>query len=115
MTLAHSRKAVRLLVWKSSTKIWAQLHERAFRRLGGATATVVLDNLREGVIAPDVYDPLLHQSRQCRRRYGGSQSGVCSTRPPVSSSTRSGKQRRARSVAAGDESFGTFHRDMSPR
>jgi transposase len=34
MTLAHSRKAVRLLVWKLSTKIWAQLHEQAFRRLG---------------------------------------------------------------------------------
>lgn len=60
MTLAHSRKAVRLLTWQSSTKIWAQLHEQSFRRLGGATATVVLDNLREGVIAPDVYDPLLN-------------------------------------------------------
>ena len=60
LTLAHSRKAVRLLTWKSSTKIWAQLHEQAFRRLGGATATVVLDNLREGVLQPDVYDPLLN-------------------------------------------------------
>jgi transposase len=60
LTLAHSRNAVRLLTWKSSTKIWAQLHEQAFRRLGGATATVVLDNLREGVLKPDVYDPLLN-------------------------------------------------------
>jgi len=60
LTLAHSRKAVRLLTWKSSTKIWAQLHELAFRRLGGVTATVVLDNLREGVLKPDVYDPLLN-------------------------------------------------------
>ena len=48
LTLAHSRKAVRRLTEKSSTKICAQLHEQAFRRLGGATATVVLDNLREG-------------------------------------------------------------------
>lgn len=60
LTLAHSRKAVRLLTWKSSTQTWAQLHEQAFRRLGGATATVVLDNLREGVVSPDVYDPLLN-------------------------------------------------------
>src|SRR5690349_2599788 len=37
-----------------------QLHEQAFRRLGGSTATVVLDNLREGVITPDVYDPLIN-------------------------------------------------------
>lgn len=60
MTLAHSRKAVRLLTWKSSTKTWAQLHEQAFRRLGGATATVVLDNLKEGVITPDIYEPTIN-------------------------------------------------------
>lgn len=60
MTLGHSRKSVRLLVWKSSTQIWAELHERAFRRLGGAPRVVVLDNLREGVIKADVYDPTLN-------------------------------------------------------
>ncbi len=60
LTLAHSRKSVRLLTWKSSTKLWAQLHEHAFRRLGGVTATVVLDNLREGVLSPDIYDATLN-------------------------------------------------------
>jgi transposase len=35
MTLGHSRKAIRLLVFRSSTQIWAELHETAFRRLGG--------------------------------------------------------------------------------
>src|SRR5579859_6286469 len=59
-TLGYSRKSVRLLAWKSSTRIWAELHERAFRRLGGATAVVVHDNLREGVITPDIYDPALN-------------------------------------------------------
>jgi transposase len=60
LTLGYSRKAVRLLSWRSSTQIWAQLHERAFRRLGGTTRLVVLDNLREGVLKPDVYDPALN-------------------------------------------------------
>ena len=60
MTLGFSRKSVRLLTWSSSSRVWAELHEQAFRRLGGATATVVLDNLREGVIKPDVYDPQLN-------------------------------------------------------
>lgn len=60
LTLGFSRKAIRLLVWASSVRIWAELHEQAFRRLGGATATVVLDNLREGVLKPDVYDPQLN-------------------------------------------------------
>ena len=60
MTLGCSRKSVRLLTWKSSARIWCELHETAFRRLGGATRTVVLDNLKEGVLAPDVYDPALN-------------------------------------------------------
>jgi transposase len=60
LTLGYSRKSVRLLTWKSSSRIWAELHERAFRRLGGAPRTVVLDNLKEGVITPDVYDPTLN-------------------------------------------------------
>ncbi len=60
MTLGCSRKAVRLLVFRSSARIWAELHERAFRRLGGATRIVIHDNLREGVLVPDIYDPALN-------------------------------------------------------
>jgi transposase len=60
MTLGCSRKAVRLLTFKSSTRIWAELHEEAFRRLGASPKVVVLDNLREGVLKPDVYDPVLN-------------------------------------------------------
>ncbi len=60
LTLGHSRKAVRLLTFHSSTRIWAELHEQAFRRLGGAVRTIVLDNLGEGVLKPDIYDPALN-------------------------------------------------------
>ena len=60
MTLGFSRKSVRLLVFKSSSRTWAELHEKAFRRLGGAVRIVVLDNLREGVLTPDIYDPSLN-------------------------------------------------------
>jgi transposase len=60
MTLGYSRKSVRLLVFRSSSRIWAELHEKAFRRLTGVTRVVVLDNLREGVLAPDIYDPALN-------------------------------------------------------
>jgi len=44
LTLGYSRKCVRLLTWRSSAQIWAELHERAFRRLGGTVHTIVLDN-----------------------------------------------------------------------
>jgi transposase len=60
LTLGYSRKAVRILTFRSSTRIWAELHEQAFRRLGGTTRTVVLDNLGEGVLKPDIYDPALN-------------------------------------------------------
>ncbi|HKN70860.1 MAG TPA: IS21 family transposase [Terriglobales bacterium] len=60
MVLGCSRKAARFLTFRSSSRIWAELHERAFRRLGGATRVVVLDNLREGVLVPDIYDPTLN-------------------------------------------------------
>ncbi len=60
LTLGCSRKAVRLLTWRSSAQIWAELHERAFRRLGGTVEVIVLDNLSEGVLTPDIYDPALN-------------------------------------------------------
>lgn len=59
-TLGYSRKSVRWLVWRSSAQAWAELHERTFRRLGGTTKIVVLDNLKEGVLTPDIYDPTLN-------------------------------------------------------
>jgi transposase len=60
LTLGYSRKSVRLLVWRSGAQVWAELHERAFRRLGGTVRWIVLDNLREGVLTPDIYDPTLN-------------------------------------------------------
>jgi transposase len=60
LTLGCSRKAVRLLSFRSSSRIWAEQHEKAFRRLGGSTRIVVLDNLKEGVLVPDIYDPALN-------------------------------------------------------
>ena len=58
-TIAYLR-AVRLLTFKSSSHIWAELHETAFRRLGGSPRYIILDNLREGVIVSDYYDPTLN-------------------------------------------------------
>ena len=49
-----------MLAWHSSAQGWGKLHERAFRRLGGTPRVVVLDNLKEGVLTPDVYEPTLN-------------------------------------------------------
>jgi len=60
MTLKYSGKSFRKVVWKTDQQIWAQLHEQAWRALGGCTQYVVLDNLKEGVIRPDLYAPELN-------------------------------------------------------
>ena len=60
MTLKYSRRSFRKVVWKSSQEAWAQLHEEAFRYFGGCPQYVVLDNLKEGVIKPDIYEPELN-------------------------------------------------------
>jgi hypothetical protein len=59
-TLRHSRRSFRRVVWKSSQQVWAQLHEQAFRYFGGCPQYVVLDNLKEGVLKPDFYEPELN-------------------------------------------------------
>jgi transposase len=60
LTRGYSGQAVRLFTFQSSARIWAELHEQAFRRLGGAMHTVILDNLGEGVLKPDIYYPALN-------------------------------------------------------
>jgi transposase len=71
LTLGYSRKSVRLLVPRSSAQTWAELHEKAFRRLGGSPRVIVLDNLREGVLTPDIYDPALNPLyRDVLQHYG---------------------------------------------
>ena len=60
MTLKYSRRCFRKVVWKSSKEVWARLHEEAFRYFCGTTRYVVLDNLKEGVIKPDLYEPRLN-------------------------------------------------------
>jgi len=71
LTLGYSRKTVRLLTFQSSARIWAALHEEAFRRLGAVPKVVVLDNLKEGVLRPEWYDPALNPLyRDVLRHYG---------------------------------------------
>lgn len=82
LTLGYSRKAVRLLVFHSSSQTWAELHEKAFRRLGGVTRVVVLDNLREGVLKPDIYDPTLNPLYRDMLSHYGSVALACRVRDP---------------------------------
>jgi transposase len=82
LTLGYSRRSVRLLVFRSSSRIWADLHEKAFRRLGGSVRIVVLDNLREGVLTPDIYDPALNPLYRDLLAHYGAVAMPCRVRDP---------------------------------
>jgi transposase len=82
LTLGSSRKCVRLLAFRSSARMWAELHEKAFRRLGGSPRIAVLDNLREGVLSPDFYDPGLNPLYRDVLAHYGVTALPCKVRDP---------------------------------
>jgi hypothetical protein len=54
MTQGCSRKCVRLLAFRSSARVWAEV-DKKIRQLGGSPRVVVLDKLRGGVLSKDFY------------------------------------------------------------
>jgi hypothetical protein len=60
--LACSRLMFVQPVWKMDEFSWTESHVRAFEYFGGVTARVVPDNLKTGVVHPDLYDPLVNKS-----------------------------------------------------
>jgi transposase len=82
MTLRYSGKSFRKVVWKTDQEIWARLHEEAWRSFGGCSRYVVLDNLKEGVIRPDIYEPELNQVYAEMLRHYGVVADPCRVRDP---------------------------------
>ncbi len=69
-------------MFRSSSRVWAELHEKAFRRLGGAPRIVVPDKLREGVLAADIYDPALNPLYRDVLTHYGVTALPCKVRDP---------------------------------
>jgi len=69
--LGHSRKGYSEVVWQQTTELFLRCLENAFRALGGVTRTVVIDNLKAGVLQADWYDPELNPKlEEFARHYG---------------------------------------------
>jgi hypothetical protein len=69
--LACSRKGYTEAVWRQDTETFIRAIENAFRYFGGVTRTVVIDNLKAGVIRADWYDPDLNPKlEEFARHYG---------------------------------------------
>ncbi len=71
MTLSHSRYRFVRFVFDQTVETWIDCHRRAFEFFGGSPRTLVIDNLRSGVIKADIYDPTINRSyADCERHYG---------------------------------------------
>jgi transposase len=82
MSLKYSGKAFRKVVWKADQQTWARLHEEAFRVMGGSCTYVVLDNLKQGVIKPDLYEPQLNPVYAALLAHYSSVADPCRVRDP---------------------------------
>jgi transposase len=69
--LSHSRKAYSEAVGRQTSESFIRCLENAFRHFGGVTATVVIDNLKAGVIQADWFDPEINPKlEEFARHYG---------------------------------------------
>jgi len=69
--LSHSRKGCSEVVWRQDTETFIRCLENAFRHFGGVTRTVVIDNLKAGVLEADWFDPELNpKMRDFAGHYG---------------------------------------------
>ena len=60
IVLSHSRKGYSEAVYRQTTEEFLRCLENAFHHFGGVPKTLVLDNLKAGVVQPDWYDPELN-------------------------------------------------------
>lgn len=71
MSLSHSRHRFVRFVFSQDVATWIDCHIRAFHFFGGVPDTVMLDNLKAGVIKADIYDPVINRSyAELERHYG---------------------------------------------
>jgi len=71
LVLSHSRKGYGEVVWRQTSESFIRCLENAFRAFGGVPATVVIDNLKAGVIRADWFDPELNPKlEEFARHYG---------------------------------------------
>ena len=71
MTLSYSRHRYIRFVERQDTNTWLDCHIRAFEFFGACPRTVLLDNLKAGVVKADLYDPTINRAyAELERHYG---------------------------------------------
>ncbi len=60
MTLSYSRLRFVHFAFRQDINAWIECHIQAFEFFGCVPTTILLDNLKAGVISPDIYDPTIN-------------------------------------------------------
>jgi len=82
MTLSYSRHRFVRFVEHQDVATWLDCHIRAFKFFGGVPATVLLDNLKSGVVKPDLYDPTINRAYGELERFYGFVADPAKVRTP---------------------------------
>ena len=82
MTLSYSRHRFVRFVEHQDIATWLDCHIRAFQFFGGVPATVLLDNLKSGVVKPDLYDPTINRAYGELERFFGFVADPAKVRTP---------------------------------
>lgn len=82
MTLSYSRHRFVRFVEHQDVATWLDCHIRAFEFFGGVPATVLLDNLKSGVVKPDLYDPTINRAYGELERFFGFVADPAKVRTP---------------------------------
>lgn len=70
MSLSYSRHRFVRFVHRQDVATWTDCHRRAFEFFGGVPQTVMVDNLKSGVVKADIYDPVINRAyAECERHY----------------------------------------------
>ena len=71
MILSYSRHRFVRFVFRQDSPTWLDCHIRAFTFFQACPRLIVLDNLKDGVLKPDLYDPTLNPAyAELERHYG---------------------------------------------
>ena len=82
MLLAYSRYRFVRFVFQQDMQSWIDCHIRAFAFFKGVPKTILLDNLKAGVIQADIYDPTLNRSYAELERFYGFVADPAKVRKP---------------------------------
>lgn len=82
MTLSYSRYRFVQFVFSQDIKSWVECHINAFKFFRGVPKTILLDNLKAGIIKADIYDPTINRTYSELERFYGFVADPAKVRKP---------------------------------